>query len=252
VSEAPVLRCHGLEKRFGGVVALDGVHLEFPAAGLVAILGPNGAGKTTLFDALCGFQAVDRGRTFLGEREITRLPPHRIARLGMARTFQNLRVISRVSVLDNVLVALPQPLGESLLGIFQPRAVIRQETKNRETALRLLHFVSLEGEGAAVAGELSWGQQKLLSIAACLATGARILLLDEPIAGVHPERARQIGELLRSIREEGRLVIFIEHDLATVRQVADRVIVLDQGRVIAEGETAEVLSRREIAEAYLG
>jgi ABC-type branched-subunit amino acid transport system ATPase component len=246
------LRCEGLSKSFDGVRALAGVTLAFPASGIVAIIGPNGAGKTTLVNVLTGFLRADGGRYFLGERDLTRLPPHKIARLGIGRTFQDLRLINLVSVLENVMLARPNQKGERLLPALFRSGVATEEALNREEALRWLKFVGLADAVDELAGELSYGQQKLLTLACCLATEARILLLDEPVAGVHPEMVEKILGLLRELRQTGKLVVFIEHDIAAVREVADAVIVMDQGKVIAQGKPTEVLERAEIIEAYVG
>ncbi len=247
-----ILRCEHLNKAFGGVHALAGVSVEFPPAGVIAIIGPNGAGKTTLINVLTGFLRADSGGFFLGEQELTGLAPHHIARFGVARTFQDLRLISQVSVLENVLLARPNQKGERLLPALLRFGVGHEETSNREAAIKLLNFVGLTGKADEPAGELSYGQQKLLALACCLATEAQILLLDEPVAGVHPELIQKILGLLSQLRDQGKLVIFIEHDIAAVRQIADQVIVMDEGKIIAKGKPAEVLERPEIIEAYVG
>ena len=246
------LCCDSLSKSFDGVHALEKVGVSFPTSGIAAVIGPNGAGKTTLINVLTGFLRPETGRCVFGNREITRLAPHRIARLGIARTFQDLRLIQQVSVLDNVMLARPNQRGERLLPALLRFGVAAEETRNCEEAMRILRFVGLEEKASDPAGELSYGQQKLLTLACCLATEARVLLLDEPVAGVHPEMVEQILGLLRRLRDEGKLVVFIEHDIAAVRQVADVVIVMDNGRVIAEGPPSEVLERSEIMEAYVG
>jgi ABC-type branched-subunit amino acid transport system ATPase component len=246
------LRCEKLCKAFDGVHAVDDVTVEFPVSGITAVIGPNGAGKTTLLNILTGFLRPNSGRCLLGERETTCLPPHRIARLGVARTFQDLRLISQVSVLDNVMLARPNQRGERLIPALLRWGVVREEKANREEALRLLRFVGLETQAGELAGELSYGQQKLLTLACCLATEARVLLLDEPVAGVAPEMATQVLGLLRQLRDQGKLIVFIEHDMEAVRQVADLVIVMDDGKVIAQGPAHDVLERPEIMEAYLG
>jgi ABC-type branched-subunit amino acid transport system ATPase component len=245
-------RCEGLSKSFDGVHALVDVTLEFPSSGIVAIIGPNGAGKTTLLNVLTGFLRPEAGCCFIGKRETTHLSPHQIAQLGVARTFQDLRLILQVSTLENVLLARPRQRGERLLPALFRFGVPEEETHNCEEAMRLLQFVGLEEKAAESAGELSYGQQKLLTLACCLATEARILLLDEPVAGVHPEMASRILDLLRQLRSDGKLVVFIEHDIAAVRQIADLVIVMDEGKVIAQGSPNQVLERPEIMEAYLG
>ena len=246
------LCCDRLCKVFDGIRALADVCLQFPSSGIVAIIGPNGAGKTTLLNVLTGFLRPEVGQCFLGRREITLLPPHRITRLGIARTFQDLRLILQVSVLENVLLARPRQRGERLLSALLRFGVAAEETRNREEAMRLLQFVGLEERAPDWASDLSYGQQKLLTLACCLATEARILLLDEPVAGVHPKMAAPILDLLQRLRDDGKLVVFIEHDIAAVRQVADLLIVMDGGKIIAQGPPHEVLERPEIMEAYLG
>ena len=228
------------------------VSLELPSSGIVAIIGPNGAGKTTLINIVTGFLRPEAGRAFLGEQDLTRLPPHQVARLGIARTFQDLRLISLVPAVENVLLARAKQKGEELWRALLRVGVATEEAGNREEALRWLRFVGLEESANEAAGELSYGQQKLLALACCLATGARILLLDEPVAGVHPEMVAKILGLLRELKTMGKLVVFIEHDIASVRQVADLVVVMDDGKVIAQGVPSEVLERPEILEAYVG
>jgi len=246
------VHCQKLSKAFDGVQALEAVSLRFPGSGITAVIGPNGAGKTTLLNVMTGFLRPDGGRCFCGRREITRLAPHKIARLGIARTFQDLRLIHQVSVLDNVMLARPGQRGEKLWWALLRVGVAVQEARNRREALRLLKFVGLAPQAGQLAGELSYGQQKLLTLACCLATGARVLLLDEPVAGVHPEMAARILGLLRQLRDDGKLIVFIEHDIAAVREIADAVVVMDDGRVIAQGPPAQVLERPEIMEAYVG
>lgn len=246
-----ILRCSNLSKSFDGTQALASVSLEFPTSGIVAIIGPNGAGKTTLVNVLTGFIQPEAGRVFLGEHELTRLPAHKVARLGIARTFQDLRLISQVSVLENALLARPNQRGEQLLPALFRYGVAEEEARNHEEAMRWLQFVGLADAKNELAGELSYGQQKLLTLACCLATEARILLLDEPVAGVHPEMISTILNLLAQLRDAGKQIIFIEHDIASVRQVADLVIVMDEGKIIAQGKPSEVLNRPEIIEAYV-
>lgn len=246
-----MLRCEQISKSFDGVRALAAVDLQLSLSGITAVIGPNGAGKTTLLNIMTGFLRADAGRCFLGEQEITRLQPERIAGLGVARTFQDVRLTCQASVLSNVMLARPNQRGENLLGAILGIGVAAEEACNREEAMRILTFVGLGNKSMELAGELSYGQQKLLTLACCLATGTRILLLDEPVAGVHPEMATKILGLLRELRDQGKLVVFIEHDIDAVRQIADHIIVMDEGRIIAQGEPAEVLQRPEIMEAYL-
>ena len=245
------LRCVELSKSFDGVRALDHIDLTFPTAGITAIIGPNGAGKTTLINLLTGFLRPDAGKCFLGGQEITRLSPHEIARLGIARTFQDLRLILQVPVLDNVMLARPLQRGETLLGALLRIGVAKEESENREAAMVLLRFVGLEERANDLTGKLSYGQQKLLTIACCLATEARLLLLDEPVAGVHPDMVEKIMALMRKLADDGKRILFIEHDISAVRQIADHVIVMDHGRIRAQGPPHEVLENAEVMEAYL-
>lgn len=245
------LRCEGLSKSFDATQALAQVTLEFPTSGITAVIGPNGAGKTTLVNILTGFIRPDSGRCLLGKREITRMAPHRIARLGLARTFQDLRLIQQITVLDNVMLARPNQRGERLFYALFRFGVRAEEARNREQATHLLRVVGLEEKAAELAGDLSYGEQKLLTLACCLATEAGILLLDEPVSGVHPEMALHILTLLRQLRNEGKVIIFVEHDISAVRHLADVAIVMDEGKVIAQGSPGEVLGRPEIMEAYL-
>jgi ABC-type branched-subunit amino acid transport system ATPase component len=245
------LRCERLSKHFNGTRALVNVSMTIPPFGITAIIGPNGAGKTTLINVLTGFTRPDAGRYFVGDREMTGLAPYKIARLGIARTFQDLRLAFQVPVIDNVLLARPRQRGERFLPALLRVGVAKEEARNHEEAMKLLQFVGLEKHTEVLTAELSYGQHKLLALACCLAADARILLLDEPVAGLHPLIASRVLELLQQLREQGKLIVFIEHDISAVRHVADSVIVLDGGEVIAQGRPSDVLERPEIMEAYL-
>jgi ABC-type branched-subunit amino acid transport system ATPase component len=245
------LRCEGLSKSFEGIRALDKFTLDLASPGIVAIIGPNGAGKTTLFNILTGFLRPDSGNCFFGKYNLTRLPPYQIAALGIVRTFQDLRLIMHSTVLDNVLLSFPHQGGEHFLRALLRYGVAIEENRNRIQGEQILRFVELEEKATEIARDLSYGQQKLLSLACCLATRPSILLLDEPIAGVHPNMADRILQRLRMLRDERKLVVFIEHDISFVREIADSVVVMSQGKVIAQGNPEEVLKRREVVEAYL-
>jgi ABC-type branched-subunit amino acid transport system ATPase component len=246
------VRCDSLCKFFDGTGALVDVNLVLPASGITALIGPNGAGKTTLLNIMTGLLRPDAGRCFIGTREITNLPPHKIARLGITRSFQDLHVIRELRAIDHILLASPPGRGETLWGALTRLGVAHQEAQNRHAAEEILQFLGLEEKLGDLAGNLSYGQQKLLTLGCCLATRAQFLFLDEPVAGVHPEMALQILGLLKKIRDRGRTVLFIEHDIDAVRQTADRVIVMDEGKIVAQGLPSEVLDRPEIVEAYLG
>ena len=245
------LRCERLDKAFGGIHALTGVSIAFPGSGCVGIIGPNGAGKSTLLNALTGFVRPDGGSCSLGNDDITSLSPHQIARRGIVRTFQRVRLVERLSVLGNVMLAKPGQRGERLWNCLTRRGVAAEEAENLRKANQLLEAVNLLDKAAHPAADLSYGQQKLLSICCCLATGAQILLLDEPVAGIHPDMILRISHYIKGIADQGRLVVFVEHDMEMVRQTADLVIVMDAGRVIANGKPDDLLNRREILEAYI-
>lgn len=246
-----ILRCERLNKSFGGVQALLNVSIQFPPSGIIAIIGPNGAGKTTLLNILTGFLRPDAGHCYLADYEITRFPPHRFTQLGIARTFQDLRLITYMSVLDNVLLASQRQRGEHPIWALLRFRVADEESRNIKYAQEILRLVGLHDRSLELAGDLSYGQQKLLTIACCLATKAKIALLDEPVAGVDPQTTSKILNHLMAMRRSGKLVVFIEHDLIAVRQVADTVIVMDEGTIIAQGEPEEVLARPEVMEAYI-
>jgi ABC-type branched-subunit amino acid transport system ATPase component len=244
------LKCENLKKSFGDLVALDDVTLTF-RGGIISIIGPNGVGKTTLLNILTGFLQPDEGSVYINQKEITPLPPHKITELGISRTFQDVRIIRRLSTTDNILLSLPNQPGERLWGaIFNYRSY---EEKNRsvEKAQSLLDFVGLIKKKDTPAGNLSYGEQKLLAIACCLATEAEILLLDEPVTGVDPGMIQHVLNRLRAIREDGRLVVFIEHDLDSVREVASEVLVMDDGRIIGKGPPSEILDRKDVLKSYI-
>ena len=246
------LSCDSLDKSFGGTRALDGVSVAFRHGGITAIIGPNGAGKTTLLNVLTGFLRAESGRTFLGDKDLTKLPAHKITRLGLVRNFQQLKLVMLVSVIENMMLARPNQRGVKLFYALTRIGVAKEEAANKAKCMKILEFVGLADNANEPAGELSYGQQKLLSLGMCLATEAAILFLDEPVAGVAPQMVDKIVGLLLELKKKGKTIIFIEHDIETVRRCADRTIVMDEGRIIADGPTTEVLAKPEIMEAYLG
>ena len=247
-----MLRVQNLSKSFDGTVALDGFSAEVREREVVGLVGPNGAGKTTLFNVVTGFLRPDGGDvTYKGEG-LTGKPPYRVARRGVARTFQELRLIYRMTVLENVLLAFPAQAGESATGAFvRWREVSRRQRRNREEALALLDYVGLAEKAGELADELSYGQQKLVSLACCLATGGELLLLDEPVAGVAPGMVDKILGLITDLRGRGKTVVFIEHNFAAVTEVCDRVIFMDEGRKVAEGTPADIRDNPDVIESYL-
>lgn len=245
-----VLTIENVSKAFDGVQAVREVTFAVAPQSIVALVGPNGAGKTTLFNLVSGFLAPDAGGLSFAGSSLTGKPPHRVANLGIGRTFQNLRLITRLTTLENVMLACKGQAGEG----FWEAAFGRWrhlEASNSLRALGLLEFVGLSGAASQLAGELSYGQQKLLTLACCLAGNASLLLLDEPVAGVQPEMVAKITGLLESLREQGKTVLFIEHNLTAVMEVADRVIVMDEGKVIADGEPKAVMENPAVVESYL-
>ncbi len=246
------MRCVGITKAFDGTRALDDFSYEFPQSGIVALIGPNGAGKTTLLNVLTGFLHPDAGRCWLGDTQLTGLSPHLICRRGIARTFQDLRLVRQETVENNVLLGRPLQRGASLLGAIAGLGVVADQRRQRRRVEELLDQVGLAGVASQAAGELSYGQQKLLTLACCLATEPRIILLDEPVAGVDPATIPRILDILRNLRDAGLLVVFVEHDMSAVRRVADLVVVMDDGHLIAQGSAYGVLERPEIIEAYVG
>ncbi len=247
-----MLSVHNLCKSFDGTVALDGFSADVREREVVGLVGPNGAGKTTLFNVVTGFLRPDAGDVSYKGETLSGTPPYRVARLGLARTFQELRLIYRMTALENVLLAFPSQAGESGLGAFGrwPR-VTREERHNRGEALAMLDYVGLAEKAAELADEMSYGQQKLLSLACCLATGGELLLFDEPVAGVAPGMVDKILALITDLRARGKTVVFIEHNFAAVTEVCDRVIFMDEGRLVAEGTPAQVRDNADVIESYL-
>lgn len=243
----------GVSKTFNGVHALRNIDVAFGEKGVVAIIGPNGAGKTTLLNVLSGFLRPDTGRVAFNSHDITYMSPDRIARLGLIRTFQDLRLIPSMTVLDNVLLARPRQGGERITRALFGLRGQREESANRAAAIAVLERFGLSDERLLIelAGDLSYGQQKLLSLACCLAAEPRALFLDEPVACIAPQFRDRILNLIREIGGEGRLVVFVEHDMDAVRLAADRVIVMDDGRIIVDGKPADILGKAAIMEAYL-
>jgi ABC-type branched-subunit amino acid transport system ATPase component len=248
-----LLEVRGLLKRFLGVTAVDRVDLTVERGELVSLIGPNGSGKTTLFNCVTGFVPADGGRVLLDGRDVTGAAPHRIARLGLARTFQQVSVFGRLSVLDNLLVFLQQHQEEQLLARLlrtpRLRALERQAV---ERARGLLALVGLDGKAMAPAGSLSYGQRKLLAFAAALMPDPALLLLDEPAAAVNPTMIEQMKEHILALHRQGKTVLLVEHNMEVVMDISERVVVLDHGQKIAEGPPAAIRRDPQVVEAYFG
>jgi neutral amino acid transport system ATP-binding protein len=249
-----ILAVEGLVKRFGGIHAVDAASLNVRQGSITALIGPNGAGKTTLFNVLTGFFRPDGGTATFQGRRILGHPPHEIARLGMVRTFQITKALARMPVIDNMMLAAPGQPGESLLGLLtRPAAARRRETEVRCQAMDLLETFNLHELAYEYAGALSGGQRKLLELARALMTEPRLLLLDEPMAGINPTLGRRLLDHMQRLRaEHGVTFLFIEHDLEIVMNHSDRVIVMAQGRVITDGRPEEVRADQRVIDAYLG
>jgi neutral amino acid transport system ATP-binding protein len=240
--------------RFGGLQAVDGTTFSVRAGSVTALIGPNGAGKTTVFNLITGFIRADGGSVRLAEHDISGRSPDAIARLGMVRTFQLTRVLAKMTVLENVMLAAPAQPGEHLgTALFRPRRWRRREAEVREEAMEMLGEVGIHTHAEEYAATLSGGQRKLLELARALMTRPRLVLLDEPMAGVNPTLGHRLLDYLQRLREDrGLTVLFVEHDMDVVMGVSDEVIVMAEGRVIAHGSPESVRSDARVIDAYLG
>ena len=246
------LQIDGLEKRFDGIRALAGFSCSLGRNEILGLIGPNGAGKTTLFNVLTGFIAPEGGKVSLKDTDITGLAPYRLANRGIARTFQDLRLIRQLSVLDNVLLSFRDQPCERLGNVFlRPKMSREHEAQNRQEAIRLLDDAGIAEKANDLAEDLSYGQQKLLSLVCCLAAKGDLLLLDEPVAGIAPEMREKILGMIRDLPDNGKSVVLIEHDLNAVMQTCDRVIFMDAGAKVSEGTPQEVRNDPKVIEAYI-
>jgi len=246
------LHVHDVVRAFGGVRAVDSASLEVEAGSITGLIGPNGAGKSTLFNCISGFLRPQSGRVLLDGKRIDRRTPHRIAQAGLVRTFQTPRALTRMTVLENVMLAAPRHRGERLGGSLAVSAR-RREREVRTRAAELLGLVRLDGHAAALAGTLSGGQRKLLDLVRALMAEPRILLLDEPMAGVSPTlRVELLDHILALRKRDGITLLIVEHDLDFVMRASDRVVVMNDGRVITQGSPDEVRTDERVVDAYLG
>jgi branched-chain amino acid transport system ATP-binding protein len=248
-----VLSAQGLYKRFGGVQAVRDISFAVPAASVFAIIGPNGAGKSTLINLLSGIHQPDAGRISFDGADLVGLMPHKRARLGLARTFQKIRLFRNLTVLGNVIAAshMHRELPIWHCVIHGP-AFAREHAHVRESAMELLAFVGLESRAGALASSLAYGERRMLELARALATAPRLLMVDEPAAGLNAAEVERLVERICRLRQRGMTVIVVEHNMDLVMQIADRVLVMDYGQYLFEGKPAEVQANPAVIAAYLG
>lgn len=249
-----LLRTDRLRKEFGGLVAVDDVDFTVPENTIVSLIGPNGAGKTTFFNMLTGVYRPTEGRVLFGGEDMTNKPPHAFTQRGIGRTFQNIRLFQNMTALENVLVGMHVRLKGNLFeALVRTPRVKREEKEARERARELLEFSGLRRRDNVIGKNLSYGDQRRLEVARALATQPKLLLLDEPTAGMNPQETADFTKFVSRLREEQQLsVLLIEHDMRVVMGISDRVTVLDYGEKIAEGTPQEIQKNDRVIEAYLG
>jgi branched-chain amino acid transport system ATP-binding protein len=248
------LQADNISVKFGGLVAVDDVSFDIPTGGVVSLIGPNGAGKTTFFNVLTGLYKPTSGTVTFDDKNITAKPPHKIAQAGVARTFQNIRLFGLMTAEENVMVAMHSHLKSgvisTILGTKKRRA---EERESKKIARELLDFVGIGNTADQFARNLSYGDQRRLEVARALALKPKVLLLDEPTAGMNPQESKTFVDFVYRVRDEKDVsILLIEHDMSVVMKVSERITVLDRGLKIAEGTPDEIKSNKRVIEAYLG
>lgn len=247
-----ILEAHAVRRAFGGLVAVDVERFAVPRGEIVGLIGPNGAGKTTLFNVLTGFERADDGEWNFDGQELAGKASYQIARAGMVRTFQIPKALSKMTVLDNMKLAAPRQRGERLFVALVRPSWQAQDREVEARAVELLDWVGLADKRADYAGTLSGGQRKLLELGRSLMTEPKLLMLDEPTAGVNPALTEQLLERIQGLQSLGLTVLFVEHDMDVVTTISDRVVCMAEGQIIAEGTPREVVSNPIVIDAYLG
>ena len=250
----PVLQADNISVKFGGLVAVDDVSFDIPTGGVVSLIGPNGAGKTTFFNVLTGLYKPTSGTVTFDNKNITAKPPHKIAQAGVARTFQNIRLFGLMTAEENVMVAMHSHLKSGIIStIFGTKKQRTEERESKKIARELLDFVGIGNTADQFARNLSYGDQRRLEVARALALKPKVLLLDEPTAGMNPQESKTFVDFVYRVRDEKDVsILLIEHDMSVVMKVSERITVLDRGQKIAEGTPAEIKSNKRVIEAYLG
>lgn len=249
---APILIADKVTRRFGGLTAVDVEHLEIPRNAITALIGPNGAGKTTLFNLLCGFDKPNTGTWSFDGQQLSGIPSFKVARMGQVRTFQLTKALSLLTVLENMKLGAPDQKGESILKSLIPAIWRSQDDALEQKAMDLLTRFKLDTKSADYAASLSGGQRKLLEMARALMRDPNLVMLDEPMAGVNPALTQSLLEHILDLKERGMTVLFVEHDMNMVRHIADWVVVMAEGRVVAEGPPDTVMEDQAVIDAYLG
>lgn len=247
-----MLEIKNLYKKFGGIKAVNGCSFSVENNSITALIGPNGAGKTTVFNIVTGFMKPDEGTIVFQNEDITNMKPHKIALLGMSRTFQIIRLFPKMTVLENMLIAMPDINEKIWAALLQSKGLKKTEEELMKKAIELLEFVDLHIKTDELAENLSYGQQKLLEIAKCLASDADLILLDEPAAGINPTMLNKVAKIIKELKKKGKTILFIEHDMNFVMKLADKVVVLDYGEEIAVGKPKEIQKNQKVIDAYLG